>query len=153
MHIRGAVKVLKVGFTACYQMTSRPAGRMVGRRDEDSAEAMIDVTYRQSAAEREVVFVLQRLYLCASVEFLMAVADFFLQALPQTPNTAASDRLPLKQTAKPRAHTSTGTTYTLSYTSIQGNASREKEEHFLIESRLLSGVAPCWLSESMLNLF
>ncbi|KAF3832065.1 hypothetical protein F7725_025730 [Dissostichus mawsoni] len=36
---------------------------MVGRRDEDSAEAMIDVTYRQSAAEREVVFVLQRLYL------------------------------------------------------------------------------------------
>lgn len=87
---------------------------MVGRRDEDSAEAMIDVTYRQSAAEREVVFVLQRLYLCASVEFLMAVADFFLQALPQTPNTATSNRLPLRQTAKPRADTNTGKAYTLS---------------------------------------
>ncbi|KAI9531704.1 hypothetical protein NQZ68_038852, partial [Dissostichus eleginoides] len=85
----------------------RASSRMVGRRDEDSAEAMIDVKYRQSAAEREVVFVLQRLYLCASVEFLMAVADFFLQALPQTPNTATSDRLPLKQTAKPRADTNT----------------------------------------------
>ncbi|XP_010781193.1 vacuolar protein sorting-associated protein 13C-like [Notothenia coriiceps] len=85
----------------------RASSRMVGRRDEDSAEAMIDVTYRQSAAEREVVFILQRLYLCASVEFLMAVADFFLQALPQTPNTATSDRLPLRQTAKPRADTNT----------------------------------------------
>ncbi|KAJ4923404.1 hypothetical protein JOQ06_000737, partial [Pogonophryne albipinna] len=85
----------------------RASSRMVGRRDEDSAEAMIDVTYRQSAAEREVVFVLQRLYLCASVEFLMAVADFFLQALPQTPNTATSNRLPLRQTAKPRADTNT----------------------------------------------
>ncbi|XP_033932724.2 intermembrane lipid transfer protein VPS13C-like, partial [Pseudochaenichthys georgianus] len=85
----------------------RASSRMVGRRDKDSAEAMIDVTYRQSAAEREVVFVLQRLYLCASVEFLMAVADFFLQALPQTPNTATSNRLPLRQTAKPRADTNT----------------------------------------------
>ncbi|KAK1874874.1 Vacuolar protein sorting-associated protein 13C [Dissostichus eleginoides] len=85
----------------------RASSRMVGRRDEDSAEAMIDVKYRQSAAEREVVFVLQRLYLCASVEFLITVADFFLQALPQTPNTATSDRLPLKQTAKPRADTNT----------------------------------------------
>ncbi|KAJ4923388.1 hypothetical protein JOQ06_000721 [Pogonophryne albipinna] len=68
----------------------RASSRMVGRRDEDSAEAMID-----------------RLYLCASVEFLMAVADFFLQALPQTPNTATSNRLPLRQTAKPRADTNT----------------------------------------------
>uniref|UniRef100_A0A3B4TYL0 Vacuolar protein sorting 13 homolog C n=1 Tax=Seriola dumerili TaxID=41447 RepID=A0A3B4TYL0_SERDU len=57
---------------------------MVGRRDEDSLESMIDVTYRQSGGERELVAVLQKLYLCASVEFLMAVADFFLQALPQS---------------------------------------------------------------------
>ncbi|XP_075939319.1 intermembrane lipid transfer protein VPS13C isoform X3 [Anarhichas minor] len=85
----------------------RVTSRMVGRRDEESPEAMIDVTYRQSAGEREVVAVLQKLYLCASVEFLMAVADFFLQALPQTSAltaaSAPSDRLPLKQTAEPRA--------------------------------------------------
>ncbi|XP_035538229.1 vacuolar protein sorting-associated protein 13C [Morone saxatilis] len=85
----------------------RVTSRMVGRRDEESPEAMIDVTYRQSAGEQEVVAVLQKLYLCASVEFLMAVADFFLQALPQssspTSASAPTDRLPLRQTAEPRA--------------------------------------------------
>ncbi|XP_047435908.1 vacuolar protein sorting-associated protein 13C isoform X3 [Mugil cephalus] len=90
----------------------RVTSRMVGRRDEDSSEAMIDVTYRRSAAEQEVVAVLQKLYLCASVEFLMAVADFFLQAFPQssTPSTysAPSSRLPLRQTTEPRANTKKG---------------------------------------------
>lgn len=81
--------------------------RMVGRRDE-SPESMIDVTYRQSAAEREVVAVLQKLYLCASVEFLMAVADFFLQVLPLSSSSGPSDRLPLRQTAEPRADAKTG---------------------------------------------
>ncbi|XP_038556520.1 vacuolar protein sorting-associated protein 13C isoform X2 [Micropterus salmoides] len=89
----------------------RVTSRMVGRRDEESSEAMVEVTYRQSAAEREVVAVLQKLYLCASVEFLMAVADFFLQALPQsstrTTASAPSDRLPLRQTAEPRADAKT----------------------------------------------
>uniref|UniRef100_A0AAQ4Q6C5 Vacuolar protein sorting 13 homolog C n=2 Tax=Gasterosteus aculeatus aculeatus TaxID=481459 RepID=A0AAQ4Q6C5_GASAC len=84
----------------------RVTSRMVGRRDE-SPESMIDVTYRQSAAEREVVAVLQKLYLCASVEFLMAVADFFLQALPLSSSSGPSDRLPLRQTAEPRADAKT----------------------------------------------
>lgn len=87
---------------------------MVGRRDEDSSEVTIDVTYRQSVAEREVVAVLQKLYLCASVEFLMAVADFFLQALPQSSAPAASsapsDRLQLRQTTEPRTDPRTGET-------------------------------------------
>uniref|UniRef100_A0A3Q3JJ33 Vacuolar protein sorting 13 homolog C n=1 Tax=Monopterus albus TaxID=43700 RepID=A0A3Q3JJ33_MONAL len=62
---------------------------MIRRRNEESSKAMIDLTYQQSKGEREVVAVLQELYLCASVEFLMAIADFFLQALPQssTPST------------------------------------------------------------------
>ncbi|KAM6950364.1 intermembrane lipid transfer protein VPS13C [Lycodopsis pacificus] len=89
----------------------RVTSRMVGRRDQESPEAMMDVTYRQSAGGREVVAVLQNLYLCASVEFLMAVAEFFLQALPQTsaPTAASapSDRLPLRQTAEPRADLNT----------------------------------------------
>ncbi|KAM3877457.1 intermembrane lipid transfer protein VPS13C [Diretmus argenteus] len=89
----------------------RVTSRMVGKRDEESADAMIDVTYRQSASEREVVAVLQKLYLCASVEFLMAVADFFIQALPQSPAQPAAstqtDKLPLKQTAEPRTDSKT----------------------------------------------
>uniref|UniRef100_A0A8C4NUD4 Vacuolar protein sorting-associated protein 13C n=1 Tax=Dicentrarchus labrax TaxID=13489 RepID=A0A8C4NUD4_DICLA len=89
----------------------RVTSRMVGQRDEESPEAMIDLTYRQSTGEQEVVAVLQKLYLCASVEFLMAIADFFLQALPQSSSpTSASvptDRLPLRQTAEPRAYAKT----------------------------------------------
>uniref|UniRef100_A0A3Q2W3G1 Vacuolar protein sorting 13 homolog C n=1 Tax=Haplochromis burtoni TaxID=8153 RepID=A0A3Q2W3G1_HAPBU len=85
----------------------RVTSRMVRQRDEESSGVTIDVTYRQSAAEREVVAILQKLYLCASVEFLMAVGDFFLQALPQSsapPATSApSDRLQLRQTTEPRA--------------------------------------------------
>ncbi|XP_046898786.1 vacuolar protein sorting-associated protein 13C isoform X4 [Hypomesus transpacificus] len=88
----------------------RVTSRMVGKRDEESDQAMIDVTYRQSAQEREVVAVLQNLYLCASVEFLMAVADFFIQAMPQSPPVPARSaqpdktiQLPLKQLAEPRA--------------------------------------------------
>uniref|UniRef100_A0A8C7JHE6 Vacuolar protein sorting 13 homolog C n=1 Tax=Oncorhynchus kisutch TaxID=8019 RepID=A0A8C7JHE6_ONCKI len=62
----------------------RVTSRMLGKRDEASEEAMIDVAYTQSASERQVVAVVQKLYLCASVDFLMAVADFFIQALPQS---------------------------------------------------------------------
>uniref|UniRef100_A0A3B1JJN7 Vacuolar protein sorting 13 homolog C n=1 Tax=Astyanax mexicanus TaxID=7994 RepID=A0A3B1JJN7_ASTMX len=62
----------------------RVTSRMLGKRDEDSADAMIDVTYSQSGGERSVIAVLQKLYLCGSVEFLMAVGEFFLQALPKT---------------------------------------------------------------------
>ena len=88
---------------------------MVDKRDEESDQAMIDVTYRQSAQEREVVAVLQNLYLCASVEFLMAVADFFIQAMPQSPPVPARSaqpdktiQLPLKQLAEPRARPNSG---------------------------------------------
>lgn len=79
---------------------------MVGKRDEDSTDAMIDMTYRQSDSERSVVAVLQKLYLCASVEFLMAVAEFFLQALPQSPPPAPdrTGQLPLKQIAEPKIY-------------------------------------------------
>uniref|UniRef100_A0A3B3WSN0 Vacuolar protein sorting 13 homolog C n=1 Tax=Poecilia mexicana TaxID=48701 RepID=A0A3B3WSN0_9TELE len=85
---------------------NRVTSRMVGQRDEGVSQAMVDVTLRQGPVERDLVAVLQKLYLCASVEFLMAVADFFLQALP--PSLAAavpaapSNKLPLKQIAEPR---------------------------------------------------
>uniref|UniRef100_A0A1A7WXB8 Vacuolar protein sorting 13 homolog C n=1 Tax=Iconisemion striatum TaxID=60296 RepID=A0A1A7WXB8_9TELE len=91
----------------------RVTSRMVGQKEESSSQAMIDVTFRQNASERDVVAVLQKLYLCASMEFLTAVADFFLQAHPQSSATssstyaAPSERLPLKQTTEPRVDTKT----------------------------------------------
>uniref|UniRef100_A0A673N380 Vacuolar protein sorting-associated protein 13C-like n=1 Tax=Sinocyclocheilus rhinocerous TaxID=307959 RepID=A0A673N380_9TELE len=82
----------------------RVTSRMLGRRDEETSEPMIDVTYSQSADERSVVAVLQKLYLCASVEFLLAVADFFVQALPTSPPTQRdkSNQLPLKYVSEPK---------------------------------------------------
>lgn len=47
---------------------------------------------------------MQKLYLCASTEFLMAITDFFLQALSSAPK----DRLALKQTAEPQSDTKMG---------------------------------------------
>uniref|UniRef100_A0A9J8B830 Vacuolar protein sorting 13 homolog C n=1 Tax=Cyprinus carpio carpio TaxID=630221 RepID=A0A9J8B830_CYPCA len=77
---------------------------MLGRRDEETSEPMIDMTYSQSADERSVVAVLQKLYLCASVEFLLAVADFFVQALPSSPPTQRdkTNQLPLKYVSEPK---------------------------------------------------
>uniref|UniRef100_A0A8L0DWB0 Vacuolar protein sorting 13 homolog C n=1 Tax=Oncorhynchus mykiss TaxID=8022 RepID=A0A8L0DWB0_ONCMY len=93
----------------------RVTSRMLGKRDEASEEDMIDVAFTQSAGERQVVAVVQKLYLCASVDFLMAVADFFIQALPQSsaqdvptntklalPGLAKTSQLPLKQLAELR---------------------------------------------------
>uniref|UniRef100_A0A3B3DS88 Vacuolar protein sorting 13 homolog C n=1 Tax=Oryzias melastigma TaxID=30732 RepID=A0A3B3DS88_ORYME len=80
---------------------------MVRRRQEDISEPMIDVTYRQAPAEKELVLILQKLYLCASVEFLMAVTDFFLQALPQTSSSASPNRQPVKQTTEQKVETKT----------------------------------------------
>ncbi|XP_075873846.1 intermembrane lipid transfer protein VPS13C isoform X3 [Nelusetta ayraudi] len=79
----------------------RVTSRMVGRQDEGSEEAMVDVTYRQSARERKLVAILQKFYLCASTEFLMAVTDFFLQALAAAP--LPKERLTQRQSAEPQA--------------------------------------------------
>ncbi|XP_072574266.1 intermembrane lipid transfer protein VPS13C isoform X2 [Paramormyrops kingsleyae] len=83
----------------------RVTSRMVGKQAESSGDKMIDVTYSERDGERSVVAVLQKLYVCASVEFLMAVADFFIQAMPQSP-AAVPDRggqLPLRQISEPKS--------------------------------------------------
>ncbi|XP_077376530.1 intermembrane lipid transfer protein VPS13C isoform X2 [Festucalex cinctus] len=89
----------------------RVTSRMVSRQDCESSEVMIDVVYRQSGGERSVEAVLQKLYVCASVEFLMAVADFFLQALPQrrpqSVGAAPSDRLAMRQAAERKSEAKT----------------------------------------------
>uniref|UniRef100_A0A3B3ZUH9 Uncharacterized protein n=1 Tax=Periophthalmus magnuspinnatus TaxID=409849 RepID=A0A3B3ZUH9_9GOBI len=62
----------------------RVTSRMLGRRDEGSMEPMIDLTLRRSGQEQELVAELHKMSLCASVEFLMAVAEFFVKAFPET---------------------------------------------------------------------
>ncbi|XP_051973520.1 intermembrane lipid transfer protein VPS13C-like [Xyrauchen texanus] len=82
----------------------RVTSRMLGRREEATSEPMIDVTYSQSVDECSVVAVLQKLYLCASVEFLLAVGDFFMQALPTSPPTQRdkTNKLLLKHVSEPK---------------------------------------------------
>ncbi|KAJ0001755.1 hypothetical protein NQD34_001551 [Periophthalmus magnuspinnatus] len=80
----------------------RVTSRMLGRRDEGSMEPMIDLTLRRSGQEQELVAELHKMSLCASVEFLMAVAEFFVKAFPETQSrpqsSAQGARLPLRQT-------------------------------------------------------
>ncbi|CAL1603132.1 unnamed protein product [Knipowitschia caucasica] len=102
---------LKTVLTSCTlddmrHSMERVTSRMVGRRDEGSPEPMLDLSVRRSQEEMEVVAVLQELSLCASVEFLLAVGEFFLQALPQgqsrTQRESPGEKLPLRQTNEPR---------------------------------------------------
>lgn len=78
--------------------------RMLGKRD-NSSDAMIDLTYLQKRDECSVVAVFQKLYLCASMEFLMAVADFFIQALAKSQGTVSNKPkpLPLKQISEQKS--------------------------------------------------
>nr|XP_004662570.2 vacuolar protein sorting-associated protein 13C isoform X1 [Jaculus jaculus] len=81
----------------------RASSRMIDKKsDQDGSSSMIDVSYRQDASGRQVSAVLDKLYVCASVEFLMTVADFFLKAVPQSPETMA------KEIQIPTRHTATG---------------------------------------------
>ncbi|XP_029702157.1 vacuolar protein sorting-associated protein 13C isoform X2 [Takifugu rubripes] len=90
---------------------NRVTSRMIRQRDEESSEAMIDVTYRQNTEGRELVAVLQKLYLCASIEFLLAVTEFFVQALPKSDSmnksSALSDKLSLRETSEPQTGSKT----------------------------------------------
>ncbi|XP_063044698.1 intermembrane lipid transfer protein VPS13C isoform X2 [Engraulis encrasicolus] len=83
----------------------RATSRILGRQNEENMASMIDVKYSDNTTERDVVLVSQNLYLCASVEFLLAVADFFIQAMPKaaSPPTQVDNRAAqppqLKQTS------------------------------------------------------
>lgn len=60
---------------------------MIDQKDSSSSRNMIDIAYKQSGEERSISAIMEKLYVCASVEFLMTVGDFFIKAMPQTPNT------------------------------------------------------------------
>ncbi|NXU49115.1 VP13C protein, partial [Turnix velox] len=72
--------------------------RMIDKKDDTDDSSMIDISYKKDKNEAEVVAVLDKLYVCASVEFLLAVADFFIKAIPAS-STERSAQFQLKHGA------------------------------------------------------
>uniref|UniRef100_A0A8C4LD24 Vacuolar protein sorting 13 homolog C n=1 Tax=Equus asinus asinus TaxID=83772 RepID=A0A8C4LD24_EQUAS len=80
----------------------RATSRMIDRKnDQDNNSSMIDISYKQGKNGSHIDAVLDKLYICASVEFLMTVADFFIKAVSQSPeNMAKEAQIPLRQTPR-----------------------------------------------------
>ncbi|XP_075821481.1 intermembrane lipid transfer protein VPS13C isoform X2 [Microtus pennsylvanicus] len=85
----------------------RATSRMIDKKnDQDSNSSMVDVSYKQDKNGSQINAVLDKLYVCASVEFLMTVADFFIKAMPQSPEDIAKEiQIPSRQTAVGRVKT------------------------------------------------
>ncbi|XP_062947628.1 intermembrane lipid transfer protein VPS13C isoform X2 [Cynocephalus volans] len=79
----------------------RATSRMIDKKnDHDNNSSMIDISYKQDRNGSQIDAVLDKLYVCASVEFLMTVADFFIKAMPQSPeNMAKETQIPPRQIA------------------------------------------------------
>uniref|UniRef100_A0A8C6YGF2 Vacuolar protein sorting 13 homolog C n=1 Tax=Naja naja TaxID=35670 RepID=A0A8C6YGF2_NAJNA len=60
----------------------KATARMLARKDGKADSVMIDINYKQNKNGSDIVAVLDQLYLCASMEFLLTVADFFIQSVP-----------------------------------------------------------------------
>ncbi|KAM6149514.1 intermembrane lipid transfer protein VPS13C isoform 2-T2 [Erethizon dorsatum] len=85
----------------------RATSRMIDRKnDQDNKSSMIDISYKQGKNGSLIDAVLDKLYVCASVEFLMTVADFFIKAVPQSPeNTAKEIQISSRQTTTGKVKT------------------------------------------------
>uniref|UniRef100_A0A8C4YCP0 Vacuolar protein sorting 13 homolog C n=1 Tax=Gopherus evgoodei TaxID=1825980 RepID=A0A8C4YCP0_9SAUR len=73
------------------KVTARMIDKKCGKTDND----MIDINYKQDTNGIEVVAILDKLYVCTSVEFLLTVADFFIKSMP-TASTERSTQVQLK---------------------------------------------------------
>lgn len=84
--------------------------RMIDRKnDQDNNSSMIDLSYKQDKNGSQIDAILDKLYVCASVEFLMTVADFFIKAVPQSPeNVAKETQILPRQTATGKVKTEKG---------------------------------------------
>uniref|UniRef100_A0A8D0HE95 Vacuolar protein sorting 13 homolog C n=1 Tax=Sphenodon punctatus TaxID=8508 RepID=A0A8D0HE95_SPHPU len=76
----------------------KATSRMIDKKDGKSDSYMIDIQYKQDKNGSKVVAILDKLYVCASVEFLLTVADFFIKSMP-TASTEGSKRLQFKPTS------------------------------------------------------
>uniref|UniRef100_A0A8C0J7X0 Vacuolar protein sorting 13 homolog C n=1 Tax=Chelonoidis abingdonii TaxID=106734 RepID=A0A8C0J7X0_CHEAB len=69
--------------------------RMIDKKCGKTDNYMIDINYKQDTNGIGVVAILDKLYVCASVEFLLTVADFFIKSMP-TASTERSTQVQLK---------------------------------------------------------
>ncbi|XP_006831641.1 PREDICTED: vacuolar protein sorting-associated protein 13C isoform X1 [Chrysochloris asiatica] len=83
----------------------RATSRMIDKKaDQDNNSSMIDISYKQDKTGSHIDAVLDKLYVCASVEFLMTVAEFFIKAMPQSPEHSAKEtQISLRQTGTARS--------------------------------------------------
>ncbi|XP_047937223.2 intermembrane lipid transfer protein VPS13C isoform X1 [Anser cygnoides] len=83
--------------------------RMIDKKYDTNDSSMIDIRYKQDQNETQVVAILDKLYICASMEFLLTVADFFVNSMPAS-SAEKSTQLHLKHVAsgksKPETETS-----------------------------------------------
>ncbi|KAG8440222.1 hypothetical protein GDO86_006127 [Hymenochirus boettgeri] len=84
---------------------TRATSRMIDQNDEASDRSMLDINYKQRGQECLVTAILEKLFVCASVEFLITVADFFIQAVPQSPSAEKSVQSQLKQSTQLKTRT------------------------------------------------
>jgi len=80
---------------------------MIDKKDDTNDSSMIDVSYKQNENGTEVIAVLDKLYICASMEFLLTVADFFINSMPAS-STERSAQLQLKHVASGKSKPETG---------------------------------------------
>uniref|UniRef100_A0A8C3CVH1 Vacuolar protein sorting 13 homolog C n=1 Tax=Cairina moschata TaxID=8855 RepID=A0A8C3CVH1_CAIMO len=83
--------------------------RMIDKKYDTNDSSMIDIRYKQDENGTEVVAILDKLYICASMEFLLTVADFFINSMPAS-SAEKSTQVHLKHVAsgksKPETETS-----------------------------------------------
>ncbi|XP_054859061.1 intermembrane lipid transfer protein VPS13C isoform X2 [Eublepharis macularius] len=75
----------------------KATSRMIDKKDDQSNNVMIEINYKQDKSGSNVVAILDKLYLCASVEFLLTVAEFFLKSVPEA-SSEGSAQIQLKHT-------------------------------------------------------
>ncbi|OXB82051.1 UNVERIFIED_CONTAM: hypothetical protein H355_004134 [Colinus virginianus] len=82
--------------------------RMIDKKDDTNDSSMIDMRYKQDKNGTEVVAILDKLYVCASMEFLLTVADFFINSMP-TSSTERSTQRHLKNVTSGKSKPETET--------------------------------------------
>ncbi|KAF4791630.1 vacuolar protein sorting 13 C [Turdus rufiventris] len=80
--------------------------RMIDKKDDINDISMIDIRYKQDKNGTEVVAVLDKLYIYASMEFLLTVAYFFMKSMPVS-SAEGSAQFQLKQVASGKSKAET----------------------------------------------
>uniref|UniRef100_A0A8C0VLI3 Vacuolar protein sorting 13 homolog C n=1 Tax=Cyanistes caeruleus TaxID=156563 RepID=A0A8C0VLI3_CYACU len=80
--------------------------RMIDKKDDTNESSMIDIRYKQDKNGTQVVAVLDKLYICASMEFLLTVAHFFIKSMPVS-SAEGSAQFQLKQVTSGKSKAAT----------------------------------------------